>query len=98
MREGGARFQDHGDEEGARELVANLNVGVEEQHMSQPLAQGDVLVYDAEHMCTVALRVCVCMLLEFARLAAAACSSSCLYTRSLLPFRRRTKLAVLLLL
>ena len=54
--------QHHSDEEGARGLVANLNVGVEERHVPQPLAQGDALVYEAEHMCVRAvrsMRVCV---------------------------------------
>jgi hypothetical protein len=44
----------HGDVEGARGVVANLNVGVEERHVAEPLAERDVLMDDTEH------RVCAC--------------------------------------
>ncbi len=44
----------HGDVEGARGLVANLNVGVEERHVAEPLAERDTLTNDAEH------GVCAC--------------------------------------
>ncbi len=42
------RFQDHGNIDGARGIVADLNVGVKELHMAQPLAQDaqdDALAY-----------------------------------------------------
>ncbi len=42
---------DHGDVKSARGVVANLNVGVEERHVAEPLAERDALVDDAEHMC-----------------------------------------------
>ncbi len=43
---------DHGGVKGARGVVANLNVGVEERHVAEPLA---ALVDDAEYVCVRAL-------------------------------------------
>jgi hypothetical protein len=44
-----ARIQHHGNVEGARRLVTNLEVGVEERYMAEPLTERDALVNDAEH-------------------------------------------------
>jgi hypothetical protein len=41
---------DHGDVEGARGVVANLNVGMEELHVAEPLAERDALMDVAEHI------------------------------------------------
>jgi hypothetical protein len=46
----------HGDVEGARGVVANLNVGVEERHVAEPLAERDALMDDAEHIGRVRVR------------------------------------------
>jgi hypothetical protein len=42
-------LQHHGEVEGARGLVANLNVGMEEGHVAEPLAERDALMNDAGH-------------------------------------------------
>ncbi len=44
------RFHDHVDSDGARGIVEDLNFGVKEQHMVQPLALGDALAYYVEHI------------------------------------------------
>jgi hypothetical protein len=46
---------DHGGVKGARGVVANLNVGVEERHVAEPLAERDALVDDADYVCVRAL-------------------------------------------
>jgi hypothetical protein len=40
----------HGGVKGARGVVANPNVGVEERQVAEPLAERDALMDDAEHM------------------------------------------------
>jgi hypothetical protein len=51
-------IEDHhnGDVEGARGVVANLNVGVEERHVAEPLAERDELMDDAKHIGRVRVR------------------------------------------
>jgi hypothetical protein len=51
------RCHDHSDVKSARRVAANLNVGVEERHVAEPLAERDALVDDAEYVC-VRARYC----------------------------------------
>jgi hypothetical protein len=72
----GARvlLQHHGNVEGACGLLANLNVGVEERHVAEPLAERDALMNDADHgarggwrmrvLCARAVYQCVAVVVQ----------------------------------